>query len=1008
MMDISALQELLNSNSSALADAMAAYFNGSANATEAFKMLDPETAAMLASLLNGTDLSAYIGTSSLGGLMGSGSSDGMANLTTPAPEPFSMPPLPRPGIFDAPSNPYLDGLDEMLAQLMTGLTPEQQKQTGMLLYNEMIDAAKKKAFEITMLLLLGFALVFIFSAVLIIHIRYNRHLATKGDSAAARKIVLPAFEPMLWTYCCILVGYIAFFSATIRADFMTVQSTFVTIEFAYACKQIVYLLVPIYMLQKSVSIPALVRAIGITVLASFYTVPICWLMQDYGSDAHGRWWYWILWISRWLTFIPTIYLSLWPPARSSPRAFREFLGFYVVVQALYFTACEVFRQGGSIDLGTRFGWASACWVGVYPLVIWRFIKGDTEHWRGIGKRAVELQTLFRRKGLVEERISAKGLHVLIEMHRKLIIDFANLDIQHKIAEGSNSIVFRGRLNSKETAVAIKVYTPSKVSEDVVAEYSHEAALCGALTHPNILKFYGMCVCPPSVCLVSELCLGSLEDVTMAAARTQQRTRQQALLNVAYMLDAARAVAYIHSFTPAFLHRDIKPANFLVDANGVVKLTDFGESRSIPRSAMVHNVHTNNPGLVHTNHSGFFVDTNSSSGGHGIFATLTEKLGSGAQLQRVVGTSEWKDPSENNPTHMTIKGTIDYMAPELINGKGGEAAYGEAADVYALGVTLWDILYPGKEKYPSTNGHHLKIYEAVSSGVRPALDDALHPSLRTLIESAWHSDPRLRSSAQNIVNILESVQEECGAVLAETLLDKLKTHKLLNYNHREELVVFEAERAIELMELNQYVDHAGEALRLGNALMDAGLMHHIAHAHPFENSQESYFFEENNIALCQPIDSGASSVRAPSTTTRPVGRSRATSSRKGAPTSPSSAHGSSSKYESEHLLNNGLCACRKLSQYLCEPKRTKKHRRPFQRNKVKPFNGAKQTTSGLSTLRAELRSKLISSHAKLEQDEVDDFADFVDEDIPRLSGVKESDGYDSDGGENGAAIHVRIQ
>ncbi|KAE8968489.1 hypothetical protein PR001_g27776 [Phytophthora rubi] len=48
-----------------------------------------------------------------------------------------------------------------------------------------------------------------------------------------------------------------------------------------------------------------------------------------------------------------------------------------------------------------------------------------------------------------------------------------------------------------------------------------------------------------------------------------------------MIDATRAVVCMHSFTPAFLHRDLKPSNFLADAYSTCKLTDFGESRSVP-------------------------------------------------------------------------------------------------------------------------------------------------------------------------------------------------------------------------------------------------------------------------------------------------------------------------------------------------------------------------------------------------------------------------------------------
>ncbi|GAB9477960.1 hypothetical protein Gpo141_00015171, partial [Globisporangium polare] len=189
---------------------------------------------------------------------------------------------------------------------------------------------------------------------------------------------------------------------------------------------------------------------------------------------------------------------------------------------------------------------------------------------------------FKQKNHIHEGISSGGFHVLIEMHRKYIIDFAHLDIRQQIGVGSTSTVFRGTLKSK-FRVAVKVYQPTSFTEDVIAGFSHEAALCGLLHHPNVVKFFGMCVSPPTICLVFELCQGSLEDVMRVHSRRQyEPARQQLIINVGYMLDAARAVAYIHSFSPPFIHRDIKPSNFLVDADCNVKLSDFGESRTLTK------------------------------------------------------------------------------------------------------------------------------------------------------------------------------------------------------------------------------------------------------------------------------------------------------------------------------------------------------------------------------------------------------------------------------------------
>eukprot|EP00180_Rhodochaete_pulchella_P003417 Plantae.Rhodophyta-Rhodochaete_pulchella.ctg58092.p1 GENE.Plantae.Rhodophyta-Rhodochaete_pulchella.ctg58092~~Plantae.Rhodophyta-Rhodochaete_pulchella.ctg58092.p1 ORF type:complete len:182 (+),score=22.29 Plantae.Rhodophyta-Rhodochaete_pulchella.ctg58092:36-548(+) len=44
------------------------------------------------------------------------------------------------------------------------------------------------------------------------------------------------------------------------------------------------------------------------------------------------------------------------------------------------------------------------------------------------------------------------------------------------------------------------------------------------------------------------------------------------------IDIARAVAYLHSFSPPYIHRDIKSPNILLAKDYTLKLGDFGEAR----------------------------------------------------------------------------------------------------------------------------------------------------------------------------------------------------------------------------------------------------------------------------------------------------------------------------------------------------------------------------------------------------------------------------------------------
>lgn len=288
--------------------------------------------------------------------------------------------------------------------------------------------------------------------------------------------------------------------------------------------------------------------------------------------------------------------------------------------------------------------------------------------------------------------------------------------------------------------------------------------------------------------------------------------------------------------------------------------------------------------------------------------------------------------------MTVKGTVDYMAPEIIQGRAGQATYGEAADVYSLGITMWDILNPGREKFPTSKNNHFLVFENVTAGERPELDPRMHPGLRSVIESSWNGDARLRPSAQHIVTALESIQEELFAAFAMELSDELEDALVSTRKQTASLTdqSFTGLQAIDLMEQSQYVSTTSEATRLGNALMDAGLMHHLKHARPFEASDALFYFDESNINLCKPLVVGAYDGHGRATGTKTVGEtgdsvtkpggfgahrsrqiSHATSSTNGNTISEYLRGGSSQS--DQPILENGLCACSKLGQRLQAPK-----------------------------------------------------------------------------------------
>lgn len=105
-------------------------------------------------------------------------------------------------------------------------------------------------------------------------------------------------------------------------------------------------------------------------------------------------------------------------------------------------------------------------------------------------------------------------------------------------------------------------------------------LFSSLSHPAIVRFYGVCINPPNLAIVMEFMgAGSLYDVCHIEKRDLNSTQKQSMIG-----DCLSAIRYLHDDVN-MAHRDIKSMNILVtDDYSHAKLSDFGlalkeESRS---------------------------------------------------------------------------------------------------------------------------------------------------------------------------------------------------------------------------------------------------------------------------------------------------------------------------------------------------------------------------------------------------------------------------------------------
>jgi len=92
-------------------------------------------------------------------------------------------------------------------------------------------------------------------------------------------------------------------------------------------------------------------------------------------------------------------------------------------------------------------------------------------------------------------------------------------------------------------------------------------------------------------------------------------------------------------------------------------------------------------------------------------------------------------------------TVAWSAPELFE----DEPKSFATDVYALGVTLWEVY---ERRVPFGNMPEAAVVNQVLSGKRPKFSASETLSnVKRIIEAYWSADPRKRPTADKIAYIL---------------------------------------------------------------------------------------------------------------------------------------------------------------------------------------------------------------------------------------------------------------
>lgn len=298
-----------------------------------------------------------------------------------------------------------------------------------------------------------------------------------------------------------------------------------------------------------------------------------------------------------------------------------------------------------------------------------------------------------------------GYNFLMEQPTDLGIGsrIGDIEITGLLGEGGMGRVYAGFDHRLQRKVALKlIRRERRLAPEARARFLREARMLSRLQDPHICRIHGLLETPAGDILVLEL----IEGRSLREVMDEGLVEAQALKIAEQLLGL---LVVVHR--AGIVHRDLKPENIIVQADGEIKVLDFGIARAEKAEQ----------------------DT---------ISLTSEDLMGGRDDEE---TEAWISPARANLTRQgVVMGTLRYMSPEQARGD----TVGPPSDIYSIGLIIQEMLsgVPAFEPDLSMNTLLKKVGwgdvsspESVSQPVRALLERltslaaAERPSARDALE-----------------------------------------------------------------------------------------------------------------------------------------------------------------------------------------------------------------------------------------------------------------------------------
>ncbi|KAJ7520198.1 hypothetical protein O6H91_20G071800 [Diphasiastrum complanatum] len=273
-----------------------------------------------------------------------------------------------------------------------------------------------------------------------------------------------------------------------------------------------------------------------------------------------------------------------------------------------------------------------------------------------------------------------------------------------VGQGVSATVYRAACVPFNKVVAIKTLDLDKCNNNL-DEVQREAQIMSMIEHPNVVRAYCSFVVEHSLWVVMPYMAGGS---CLHIMKTAFPDGFEEPVIATILKETLKALEYLHRH--GHIHRDVKSGNILIDANGAIKLGDFG------------------------------------------LATCLFDVGSRQRSQK------------------TFMGTPCWMAPEVLEQAHG---YDFKADIWSFGITALELAHGHApfSKYPPMKVLLMTLQNA-PPGLDYECDKHFSKSFKELIAMCLVKDPAKRPTAEKLLKHSFFKGAKSSDYVARCILDGL--------------------------------------------------------------------------------------------------------------------------------------------------------------------------------------------------------------------------------------------